>query len=333
MVQSILYPSHAGWADAGQGSLYNGHSWDALHDGDIATIEAAGGAVVVSEIASGVAQIVSAGGSGWWRLSRIILLIPTNSLPNQIVISSATLSLYCPAKGDTLNTSPSVNVYDADTAGESGFVQADFNSFGTLPFATAINYSNVSTGSYVDFSLNSSGIAAINTSGVSKFGIRLVTDVLDNEPTWAAESGSWFTFALTGTNKPKLTVNYILAETYPTDAATRVTSIKHVYKNALINGGKTTYKCMIQLGGLPALEGFDAMSGTSMEEEETRPESDYNGKPIWPYYRPPPFMVTPDPNAPRKPIGPNLGRPGQIVTPVPPLVPKPRGPSLPRGGV
>jgi len=48
---------------------------------------------------------------------------------------------------------------------------------------------------------------------------------------------------------------------YPTDAITRVTSIVHQYRNALINNGRTEYKCLVQLGGLAQFSGIDGMTG------------------------------------------------------------------------
>jgi len=91
---------------------------------------------------------------------------------------------------------------------------------------------------------------------------------------------------------------------YPTDAITRLTGYKHSYRR----GGQ--YRTQHFLGGLATFENMGDILGN---ERKTRPPGDYNGKPVYPYPEPPPFMVAPDPYAPMKPRGPDIGRPGQIV--------------------
>lgn len=88
-------------------------------------------------------------------------------------------------------------------------------------FSTPLALSSVSTGAYNDISLNSSGIAAISKTGVTKLALVFEHDRANTEPAWVSNFSEWylnFTFADNGSNKPELVITY----TTPTNNANKM---------------------------------------------------------------------------------------------------------------
>lgn len=150
----------------------------------------------------------------WLNLTRGVILFDTSILPSSAVIKSATISLYCNTKRESYSNTPAINIY--------GFTQSittslDNNSFntanhGTTQFSTTISYASMNTSQYNNFILNSSGLAEISKTGLSKFSIRETTyDAGSSTPTnpGGTEDGQGFWFdSADGTNKPKLIITY-----------------------------------------------------------------------------------------------------------------------------
>ena len=68
---------------------------------------------------------------------------------------------------------------------------------------------NITTGAYVRFDLNASGLANISKTGVSKFMIAFDQDITDTEPTWVSDQASYIDADFAeGTNSPRLAVNH-----------------------------------------------------------------------------------------------------------------------------
>ena len=59
-------------------------------------------------------------------------------------------------------------------------------NWGSTDFSSRIAIGDVLLGSYNDFELNASGISNINTSGVSKFGLRMGPDIDNSAPAWVS---------------------------------------------------------------------------------------------------------------------------------------------------
>jgi hypothetical protein len=151
----------------------------------------------------------------WRNIRRMITLFDTSILGSSANISAATLSLRSNGKDNTFTgSSPSINCYASNPASNTGVTAADYdyNDFGTTAFCdTSIAYSAWGTAGYNDFALNSSGIAAINKTGVSKFGFRTTADAANSEPAWESSKWGYFSiyFAEQGTGyQPKLVIIY-----------------------------------------------------------------------------------------------------------------------------
>ena len=71
---------------------------------------------------------------------------------------------------------------------------------------------------YNNFALNASGLAAINKTGITKFSLRIVSDIDNVEPTWSSGNDAVFDISEadeTGTTQdPKLVIEHSVAITF-----------------------------------------------------------------------------------------------------------------------
>jgi hypothetical protein len=161
-----------------------------------------------------VYQISAIASSNQWDApQRGILMFDTASLPDDDTISAGVVSIYGQAKVDGLSITPSLNLYSVNTASETGITATDYAQFGSTEYSTDISYSSWSTSAYNAFTLNATGIAAIDVSGKSKFGARDTKyDVTGTPPSWSSSQLTSFTCYFveeTGTaNDPKLVVTH-----------------------------------------------------------------------------------------------------------------------------
>jgi hypothetical protein len=188
---------------------------------DWATIVAAAGTSAADSTTYTDCAMYSGTNIDKWRLlGRAIFLFDTSSLGSGAEISAVVLSLRGNAKN---GSSIDVNIYSSAPASNTALAAGDFDSLGSTAFSDTINISSWSVADYNDFGLNSSGIAAINKTGVSKFGSRDAThDAGNSEPSWTstayymrfycAEQGNGY--------KPKLVVTYSVGVTEKSSSET-----------------------------------------------------------------------------------------------------------------
>lgn len=146
-------------------------------------------------------------------ITRCFFLFDTSSIPNDAVITSATLSLYNTFVQDDL--AQSVGITSGIPTSNTALVAADYASshFGSTRFATDVALAGMSTNAYVNFALNASGLAAIDVAGVTKFGVRLSGDIDGVTPTYSGtgtkySSASFLTSEYGSPRKPTLSVTY-----------------------------------------------------------------------------------------------------------------------------
>lgn len=150
----------------------------------------------------------------WRTIIRSIYLFDTSSLPDNDIISSGTLSIYGLSKADPSSITMDSCIYSSNPASNTALIAGDYDSLGTTELSNIITYGSWTTGAYNDFTLNSSGLSAIDKVGISKFGNRNDNyDANDSEPSpssWDAghDNGFFNYFAdEAGTSKdPKLVV-------------------------------------------------------------------------------------------------------------------------------
>jgi hypothetical protein len=149
----------------------------------------------------------------WRRIARAIILFDTSTLGSGANISAATLSLDGYTKSDDNSWAPNVNIYSSAPVSNTAVVAGDFDSLGLTAYCdTPITYAGWNTSGYNDFVLNASGLAAINKTGVSKFGTRGANyDVADTPPAWGDTKTAyiWASSVEHGAGyQPKLVVTY-----------------------------------------------------------------------------------------------------------------------------
>lgn len=161
------------------------------------------------------AQYRAAVSSGWWALMRGFALFDTSPLPDGAAKESAILSLYGYSKRDDSGTAPEYNIYSSNPASNTALVVGDYSKVGSTAFSAGIGQASINDAGYNDWDFNASGVAAVDTTGISKFSLRTNKDATVTEPspkvymqsTWAyfysVEQGSGY--------KPKLVVVYSTA--------------------------------------------------------------------------------------------------------------------------
>lgn len=150
----------------------------------------------------------------WGNMTRSIFLFDTSTGIGSDTIDSATMSVYVTSKIDQLSISPDINVYSSAPASNTAVVNGDYDSLGTTDYATAIAWASITTSAFNDFTLNATGIAAIDTAGITKFGVRNKNyDADNNDPTWGSdlEDNININYAENGSNIPKLVVEHSAA--------------------------------------------------------------------------------------------------------------------------
>tara|TARA_Y100000310_G_scaffold279366_1_gene298428 strand:- start:306 stop:3200 length:2895 start_codon:yes stop_codon:yes gene_type:complete len=209
---SALFRPAAGQVSPVDGDIYysgTNVSWDTIQG-------AATGSGVSDTGTLRPAVRIESNSTGYDSLERSIICVDPSGLPDSgITIDYAKISLYESSSSNTWDATNTwtFNVYSAAPASTSSLAVGDYDSLGTTEYATGIAYTALSSGAYNDFVFNATGITAIDTTGVNKFGIReSIYDAPDTAPTHAASKDMQFKFYFadeTGTTKdPYLWVEY-----------------------------------------------------------------------------------------------------------------------------
>lgn len=149
----------------------------------------------------------------WQQIDRSIFLFNTASI-NTDTISGAVLSLYGNGKDNDSAINIDINIYSSNPNTNTTLVAGDYDSLGTTAFCdTSITYASWNIAGYNDFTLNASGITAINKTGITKFGARnAALDVANTPPSWVsglvARLNGYFADQTGTTNDPKLVVTH-----------------------------------------------------------------------------------------------------------------------------
>lgn len=120
----------------------------------------------------------------WTQIYRSITLFDTSAIGSDIV-DSATYSLYATGNQNTASTDLNANIYECSPASNTNILASDITitNFTNTKLATGIARSSISTSSYNDWTLNASGLSAINGSGVTKLSCLVENDIDDSSPT------------------------------------------------------------------------------------------------------------------------------------------------------
>lgn len=217
----------------------------------------------------------------WANLNRGIFLFDSSGLPDAAIISAATLSLYGNTKYDNGSFAPNINIYSSAPASNVALAAGDFDSLGSTAFCdTPITYANWIYASpfWNDFALNATGLAAIDKTGVSKFGARNANyDVAATSPTWAyakeCQIGCYFSEKGTG-YKPKLVVTYTVpaAPTVTTSAASNIAATTARLNGNVTNTGGENPTVTVYWGTSNGGTNFAAWTNNSTADSPAQPQ-------------------------------------------------------------
>lgn len=124
-------------------------------------------------------------GSGYSNLKKAIALFDTSTIGSDVV-SSVTLSAKPQSLGNTSAKTPNLNISGVTTVSDSAISLADHLTHGNVQFSSGLAYSTLVVGTYADFVLNASGIANIDTGGISRFGLTDDYIITNTDPLFAA---------------------------------------------------------------------------------------------------------------------------------------------------
>jgi len=155
--------------------------------------------------------------AGYWNaLRRAQIHFDCAAIPDNAIIQSATFSFIPYSSNNSLNiASPRTDfiIVSATCASDTQATASDYAiaNYGTAPLANRITTFSLATTSSV--ALNSTGIAYISKTGITRFGILLGCDLDNSEPPFTWLTGYRMTFwsadAASGTSVcPKLSVVY-----------------------------------------------------------------------------------------------------------------------------
>lgn len=179
-------------------------TWDDLHGGD-GTGSPDAGATLKAYIRGRPA------GALWWVIERAILLFDARALPDDCVITAATLTVFINYWAKIGMPGTAINIFSSDPTFPTSIVNADYQCFGSTPLATAIPYFDPGAGAWVTFTLTPAGRAAISKTDITKLAIRESKyDAPDIEPPWEsnAQSNVGMRSADRPDYEPYLTITY-----------------------------------------------------------------------------------------------------------------------------
>lgn len=158
----------------------------------------------------------------WYTITRNAFLFDTSSIGSSGVVTNATFSLYGVSKQDLIVITPSVNIYSVNLQSNTAIVLTDwlYTRWGTTAYCdTAITYAAYDAAGWNDWALNSTGIAAVNVSGITKISTRDYYDRNNVQPTTThylqPTNMNCYTADQGGTTKPKLVVTWYVPGPYP----------------------------------------------------------------------------------------------------------------------
>jgi hypothetical protein len=150
-----------------------------------------------------------------WTCSirRTILLFDTSVLGASAIINSAQLNVYVSSSVDADGLYASL--VSSNPAANTALATGDYyyiTRFGSVKFATDISLSASPPGFNAIFTLNASGLAAINKTGISKFGLRTSLDVAADAGSVSPPTGAniWGMSSAEGASQPFLYIDYSL---------------------------------------------------------------------------------------------------------------------------
>ncbi len=134
----------------------------------------------------------------------------TSALTTNATIVSAVLIVSGLSSNFVNNNSTSLEVVAFNPANKGTFVANDWTTVVYTALATGIPFASLNQSGYNDFTLNATGLANINKTGVSSFALITGLDLTNTGPTSSGNDNIFDCESSDSTNKPKLVVTYSL---------------------------------------------------------------------------------------------------------------------------
>jgi len=155
----------------------------------------------------------------WECFGNGIYVFDTSPLGTGATVTDAVFSLKPNLAQDNLSITPDMNVYSSNPTSDTTIIPSDMDDLGSTEFSTTKSWATLlaGVGSYIDYTLNAAGIAAIDTTtgtGRTKLSTRNANyEVAENEPTQSDQQIISFvnidSADTTGTDSdPKLVITY-----------------------------------------------------------------------------------------------------------------------------
>ena len=197
-----------GYVDYNLG-LGNGVSWATIRGQATGTAANSDGNEVFSDV-----HFDQLGGTDWYHFRRGFLLFDTSAIGAGATVTAAVIKVR--SDGIIEDLPDSAVIVACTPASNTNIITADFNQLGTTALSNTIaNDGSFSENPSVDntFTLNATGRAAVDVSGISKFGWRNESDRANSEPATgglATNDGARFDIKSrdNGSNFPVLTVTF-----------------------------------------------------------------------------------------------------------------------------
>lgn len=174
----------------------SGTTWSTVHDassGTTATVDTDGtNGQVQTFLYLGTTYYIRRGFYSW----------DTSSIGAGSTITAASFFI----KLSNHSGAPLMNVVQGSQANADTLTTSDFDAFGTTKFST--DASNTTDGTYQEFVLNSSGIAAIQKTGTTKFVLTRDKDIDNSAPSDFVYANYYGSRNATSSNRPYLHVEY-----------------------------------------------------------------------------------------------------------------------------
>lgn len=152
----------------------------------------------------------------WTQIYRSITLFDTSAVGGDTK-DSGIYSLYATGNQNDASSNLNANVYECSPASNTNIVASDMTitNFTNTKLATGIARGSITTSAYNDWTLNASGLTAVNGSGVSKLSCLVENDIDDSAPSHDNSGAAGFsrfygsTAEVSGTSQdPKLAITH-----------------------------------------------------------------------------------------------------------------------------
>lgn len=136
----------------------------------------------------------------------------TSSLTSGATISSATFYKRWSIVNDLDNDGNDyAAVVSSSPASNTALAIGDYDAFGLTAYSSNVDWGTVGTSAHTAYTINATGLAAINTSGVTNWGLRHGHDIVDEAVTANNNCTGYYADQSGTTNDPYLSVTYTLA--------------------------------------------------------------------------------------------------------------------------